>query len=272
MTRLTAIPDALVLAATAGDRGAIEDLVRQLQGPIYAVASRMLHDRADADDATQEALIRIVTRLAQYRAEARFTTWALRIAVHRILDFREQRATRPLLTFQQLDEDLADGLDVAAEERLEDAVLHRQIKLVCTRAMLQCLDGDHRVAFILGEILELSAAEAAEVVGIEHATFRKRLSRARSELTAFLTRTCGVFDPSAPCACHRRLERARVLGRVDPAEVDVDRADLVALRAELTKIVELQRITRYFQADPELRTRRDFVAEIRTALTRKETP
>ena len=86
--------------------------------------------------------------------------------------------------------------------------------------MLQCLDTDHRIAFVLGEILELTGSEAAQVLEIEPATFRKRLSRARATLAEFLQANCGVAQPDAACACHRRLDRALELGRVQRDQPD----------------------------------------------------
>ena len=129
--------------------------------------------------------------------------------MRRVLDFREQRAAAARVTSQAFGADLADGLDVDAAERVEDAVLHHQLKLICGRAMLHCLDGDHRIAYVLGEIVELSSDEAAQVLEIEPATFRKRLSRARATLTAFLGRHCGIADEANPCRCHRSVSSTR---------------------------------------------------------------
>jgi hypothetical protein len=137
---------------------------------------------------------------------------------------------------------------------------------MCSRALLQCLDGDHRIAFILGEILELSSSEAAEILEIEPAALRKRLSRARALLADFLGRQCGVFNPAAPCACHRRLDRAVTLGRVDRAQLDGNDADLPALRAQLAKIAELQRVAAYYRSDGDVESRRDFVTTLRVML------
>ena len=80
------IDDELVHRATGGESEAVSEIVRALEKPVYGVALRMLNDPHDAEDAAQEALIRIVTRLAQFRGESRFATWAYRIAVRRILD------------------------------------------------------------------------------------------------------------------------------------------------------------------------------------------
>jgi hypothetical protein len=81
--------------------------------------------------------------------------------------------------------------------------------------MLLCLDRPHRLAYILGEILGLGHREAAEVLEITPAAFRKRLSRARQRLHAFLRSQCGLVSESAPCRCERRIVPAMARGRVD---------------------------------------------------------
>jgi RNA polymerase sigma factor (sigma-70 family) len=265
---LSEITPAVVSRAAEGDARAVDAIVRALERPVYNVALRMLLDRQDAEDATQESLIRIVTRLAQFRADARFSTWAWRIAVRRILDYREQRAAAALFTFESFADDLADGLDPAAQERPDDAVLLKQLKVACGRGLIHCLDGDHRIAFILGEILEIDSVDAAEILEVDPATFRKRLSRARAALTEFLARRCGVANPDAPCACHRRLDRALALGRVDRRDVEVADGDLVQLRTHLATLSEAQRTAAWFRSDPDVDSKRDFVAAVRAILGR----
>jgi RNA polymerase sigma factor (sigma-70 family) len=267
MTRTPIEVDAaLVSLATAGDARAVAEIVRALQKPVYGIAFRMLLDRRDAEDATQEALVRIVTRLAQFRGESAFSTWAYRIAVHRILDFREQRAAAARFTSEGFGADLADGLDLDAAERAEDAILHQQLKVLCSRAMLHCLDGDHRIAFVLGDIVGLTATECAEILDIEPAAFRKRLSRARAELTEIVNRHCGIANEAAPCRCHRRIEKAIRIGRVRPGDLDVDRGDLIALRAHVASVHEMKRVTELYRGDPELVSKRDFVDNVRSLL------
>jgi RNA polymerase sigma factor (sigma-70 family) len=260
---LADVDAALVTLATAGDGRAVAEIVRALQQPIYGIALRMLLDRGDAEDATQEALVRIVTRLAQFRGESAFSTWAYRIAIRRILDYREQRAAAPRVTADGFAADLADGLDEDAVERAEDAILLRQLKVLCSRAMLQCLDGDLRIAFVLGDIVNLDAGVSAAILEIAPAAFRKRLSRARAELTAFVSRHCGVVNPAAACRCHRRKDRAIALGRLRPDALDVDHGGVDRLRAHLATIHELKRVSAFYRDEPELLSKRDFVAQLR---------
>jgi RNA polymerase sigma factor (sigma-70 family) len=263
---LSEITPKLVQLAADGDRHAVEAIVRSLERPLFSIASKMLMSRQDAEDATQEALIRIVTHLSQYRAEARFSTWAWRIAVGRILDFRERYAPPARPTFALFAADLAHGRDDDAVERVEDALMLRQLKINCSRAMLHCLDGDHRIAYILGDLLELSSSEAAQILEIEPAALRKRLSRARALLVQFLGGNCGVFNPDAPCACHKRLARARKEGRVAPDSLEASEGTLVALRTQLSTVSELKRLTLFYRGDPDADSRRDFVHAVRATL------
>ena len=259
------ITPALVARATAGDADAVTDIVRALERPFYNVALRMLSNRQDAEDAAQEALIRVVTRLAQYRGDAAFSTWAWRIAIRRILD---ASTARPRYSFEDYAADLADGRDDSATARPEDAVLYRELKVICSRALLQCLDADQRVAFVLGDILELDSTDAAEIVEVDPATFRKRLSRARAALTGFLMQHCGVVNEAAPCACHRRLARATALRRIDRDALDVSEGNLVQLRREIAALPDAERAAASYRSDPELTSRRDIVSTVHAMLGR----
>jgi hypothetical protein len=81
--------------------------------------------------------------------------------------------------------------------------------------MLLCLDRPHRLAYILGEVLELTGDEGAAILEIEPAAFRKRLSRARDEMEAFLAGRCGLANPGNACRCAKLLPVALAAGIVD---------------------------------------------------------
>jgi RNA polymerase sigma factor (sigma-70 family) len=84
----------LARQALDGDRDALDSLLRSLQGDLYGLALRMLWNREDAEDATQEILVRIVTRLSQFNFESRVKTWAYRVAVNYILDSKKSAVER----------------------------------------------------------------------------------------------------------------------------------------------------------------------------------
>src|SRR5215470_15542893 len=96
--------------AIDGDHDALDRLVRALQSDVYGLALRMLWNREDAEDATQEILVRVVTRLAQFDFRSRLKTWVYRMAVNHILDVKKSPLERMELTFDRFGRDLADGL------------------------------------------------------------------------------------------------------------------------------------------------------------------
>jgi RNA polymerase sigma factor (sigma-70 family) len=171
---------------------------------------------ADAEDATQEIQIRVITRLASWHAEATLLTWAYRIGVNYLLNLRRKTPQEAKgLTLEAFGDDLADGL-AADYEGPEAELLAEEVRLTCSQAVLQCLERGERVAYVLGEIFELSGTEAAWILHITPAAYRKRLERARQRIRAFMGSTCGIVNPDAFCRCAQRVAKAIELGRVDP--------------------------------------------------------
>src|SRR5918994_4529361 len=164
----------LVARAREGDRAALEAVLDGVRDRIYNLALRMLWHPADAEDATQEILIRIVTHLGSFRGESAFSTWSYRVAANYLLTTRKRRAEREELTFErfaeQLDEGLAPEVPGPAAE-VENRLLLEEVKIGCTQGMLLCLDRDHRLAYILGEVFDLASDEAAIVLGVSSVTY-----------------------------------------------------------------------------------------------------
>ncbi len=202
--------ETLARQALDGDRQALDTLVRALQDDIYGLALRMLWNREDAEDATQEILVRIVTRLSQFGFSSRLKTWAYRLSVNYILDLKKSPIERLELTFQRFAENLIEGIEPASVAETERSVLIDEVKVGCSLAMLQCLDRSHRIAFVLGDIMELTGPEAAEILKIKPALFRKRLQLAREAVHSFVRSHCGLVSDAAACRCHRRVASAAV--------------------------------------------------------------
>jgi len=222
----------LVARAVDGDKAALEEVVRLLQDPLYRLALRMTWRPADAEDATQEILIRVVTRLASWRGEAELLTWAYRIGVNYLLNLRRKTPREAQqLSLDEFRADLADGLADADYRGPEAAVLAEEVRLSCTQSMLQCLERGERVAFVLGDIFELSSTDAAWILETSPAAYRKRLERARHRIRAFMESTCGLVNPEAFCRCARRIPKAIAAGRVDPELFPVLPACVVVIEA-----------------------------------------
>lgn len=230
--------------ATAGDRDAVAGLVRALEQPVHALAMRMLWHPQDAEDATQEILVRVITHLSQFDFRSSLKTWVYRVAVNYLLDVKKSCVEREKLSFDSFGQDLLTGLSDEGPEDAESSFLTEEVKLGCTLGMLQCLDRPHRLAYVLGEIFELPAPEAAAALSLEPPAFRKRLQRAREAIEQFTRSHCGLVRDDAPCQCHRRVPASVRLGRVHPEQLlFAERsASFVEARALISRVERAQRV------------------------------
>ena len=259
-----------VRQAQAGSREALEQVVEQIQDLIYGVALRMLWHPDDARDATQEILIRVITHLGSFRFESAFKTWVYRIASNYLITARKSRLEEQSYTFDRFGSELdeyASKSSTQTEVSLDDLLLAEEIKIGCTLGMLLCLDRAHRLAYILGEILEIESTEAADIMEITPVAFRKRLSRARADIVEFMKLKCGIVDPDNSCRCQGRIKRALELRRVDPKKLlfvsTTEQAkQFPVVISEIQRLDEARRAAALYRSHPEF-TSTNFVEVIR---------
>jgi len=197
-----------------------------------------------------------------------------RIACNYLKTARRSRVEAQNLTFErfgrELDEGQADPSRVG-EPGVDESLLLEEVKLGCTHGMLLCLDRDHRLAYILGEILELDGPEAARVLEVDPTTFRKRLSRARADLTAFMTAKCGLANPATACRCRRRVATAVRMGRVDPTRLlfatnAAHTRHFPEVLAEIRKLEVLRRAAALYRSHPTPSLPESFAGRLRALL------
>jgi len=214
---------ALVARARSGDREALEALVARHQAWIYNIAVRMLYHPQDAEDATQEILVKALTALASFEGRSSFRTWLYRIVVNHVLNIKRGRREPEALTFGCY----AHGLDATPDfdppdERtvpVDVRLLVDEARISCTAGMLLCLDREQRLTYILGEIFEVSDAVGAELLEISRENFRQRLARARRDLHSFMNDKCGLVNRANPCRCAKKTRGFIDAGYVDPARL-----------------------------------------------------
>lgn len=260
----------LVQRASAGDRGALEELVARIQTRIYNLAVRMLWHPADAEDATQEILVKIVTHLSDFRGESRFSTWAWRVAVNHLLTTRRRRAEQRAHSFDELANDLGRGLAGALPvipSTVDERLLVEEAKIGCMQGMLLCLGREERAAYVLGEIFEVTDQEGAAIFAITPAAYRKRLSRARAAVRAFMQRVCGLADLANPCRCRGQAVVAVARGRIDPDHLLFARdGDDPRVLQGIAEMDDLGRAAALFRTHPTYQAPETFRRALRTLL------
>lgn len=260
-------PEELATQAIAGDRDALNALVATLQDDIYGLALRMLWHREDAEDATQEILLRIVHRLPQFGFRSRVRTWAYRVAFNYLLDFKKSAIERRGLTFEQFGEDLGQHFESVSADEVVESLLIDEVKVGCSLAMLQCLDRSHRAVYLLGEILEFAGPDGAEVLEISPALFRKRLQHARAAVVTFMRSHCGLVSDAAPCRCHRRVPVAHTAhGAPQPLRYARRETSFQEARAMVRRVEEARWALEVHRTSAPASTPADFVQRLLHAI------
>ncbi len=173
-------------AAQAGDRAALDTLLRRHYDRLYALCRRMTGDDADAADACQEALMAVVRGLPGFDGRSAFGTWAYRVTTNACLDELRRRRRRP-------EPGLPEGSAEVASP--VDAVEGSTTRLDLDRA-LQSLPADYRAAVVLRDVCGLSYDEIATTLGIPAGTVRSRIARGRSALVPLLAPGRNPGSPS----------------------------------------------------------------------------
>lgn len=213
---------ALVDKATAGDKNALETLIAGVQDIVFNLSLRMLGTFADAEDATQDILLKMITHLSSFRGESSFTTWVFRIASNHLKNYKKHMFAHYPLSFEYYGNDIENGKiqDVPDfTQNVEKDILAEELKMSCTNVMLQCLDTEERCIFILGTMFRVDSRIAGDILDMTPEAYRKRLSRIRKKMADFLGEYCGEYG-GGRCKCKDRVNYAIQNHRLNPSQLD----------------------------------------------------
>lgn len=257
---------ALINKCLEGDKKSLEQLIRSIQGLIFNLSLRFLWNRMDAEDATQEILIKIVTNLGKFSGQSKFQTWAYRVATNYLINLKKTKVEEVLTSFDVYAADL-NTYKAPTEYNLPDkALLEKEMKTSCTLAMLQCLSRELRLTFILGNILKVRSNVGAEITNTTAENFRKRLEQSRKILDKFLNGNCGVYNPSNDCRCSNRINTALKCGRIKKERLNfTDKIDHYNAEME-----ELCSLTGIYQNHGTFSSNTDFIAQLDLLISSKK--
>jgi RNA polymerase sigma-70 factor, ECF subfamily len=173
----------LILAVQHGQHELFYELVRPYEKRVYAAALAILRNEQDAEDVSQEAMLKALSNLRQFRAEARFSTWLIQITVNEAL-MRRRRGRKVVMEgiddHRSSDEgsdyvprDFADWREIPSE-----TLERKEVRQKLAEA-LASLDRKYREVFVLRDVEHLNIQETAEALGISVASVKTRLLRAR---------------------------------------------------------------------------------------------
>jgi RNA polymerase sigma factor (sigma-70 family) len=259
----------LIDLAVNGDRNALEKLLLSVQDLVYNLSLRMLGTIHDAEDASQEIIIRIITHLSGFRKESAFSTWVYRIAVNYLINCKKSMFAEHPLSFQFYGEDIEAGFIETSPDLLggvEDKVLANELKSSCTNVMLQCMDAETRCIYVLGTMFKLDSKIAGDIMNISPEAFRQRLSRIRRKMGNFLNKYCGLAGGS--CNCQKRIGYAITSHRLEPSNLaysKLEKADDEIVADFIKSMENLDSLSLIFAGMPQYRTpqtAKDFIRNL----------
>ena len=212
---------ALIEKAVAGDKKSLETVLSSVQELVFNLSLRMLGTFPDAEDASQDILIKVMTHLSSYKGESAFSTWVFRIAANHLKDYKKHMFAKFPLSFEFYGDDIehADIRNVPdLTQDVEKSILAEELKLSCTNVMLQCLDAESRCIFILGTMFKIDSRIAGDILGITPEAYRQRLVRVRRKMADFLSEYCGEYG-KGKCRCADRVNYAILSHRLTPNQL-----------------------------------------------------
>lgn len=247
--------------ATRGDRDALESLCRELQHMVYRLALRFFSTPEDAEDATQEILVKVVTNLGSFEGRSKLTTWVYTIASRHLVRSRRRAIESSVQGSEAfggwLDRNLATH-DYDASGEAEYKLLCGDVRISCTYGMLLCLSRDLRIAYLLGDLLGMPDREGAEILDISPAAFRQRLARARKTMRQIISGRCGLVSETNPCRCSRQIESSLSHQILDPENLRHARSGGVTAPISTSVLVRAaeqldhaEAIADIYRSDPE---------------------
>ncbi len=214
----------LIDAALKGSRQSLEQIIYRHQAWIYNIALRMVFYPQEAEDITQEVLIKIITKLSTFRKESSFRTWVYRIVVNQVLNMKkslgEKKHASNFDDYWKIIENVPDNeLPLQENYEVEMRTIVNEVKVSCMSGMLLCLDREQRLIYILGAIFQVTDKIGAEIMDISRDNFRQKLSRARKQLFSFMHNKCGLMNRDNPCSCEKKTKVLIDSGYVNPKKM-----------------------------------------------------
>lgn len=209
--------DGLIREALDGSVDSLELLLSEYQHYIYNIAFKMVLSPFDAEDITQEVLLKIITQLHSFKGESQFSTWVYRITSNHVLTMRKKWLEERYPTFHSYAYDLENipSKELSSSEQIAMSDVIKDARMGCMAGMILCLSREQRIVYILGELLKMPHDIGAEILEISKDNYRQRLTRARKDLYSFMDKKCGLINKKNPCRCQKKTKGFIKEGWVD---------------------------------------------------------
>lgn len=197
-----------------------EELIEKYQPYLYNLALRLVYYKQDALDLTNDVWIRIIENIDNFEEKSEFKTWAYRIMINCFLN---QKRKYTDLTFENFANTMNNLKNSTLSNEYDEPfkqLLIEEAKIGCMRGMLLCLNSEQRAILIIGDIFEIDSDISSEIFSISKENFRKKLSRARSDLYNFMNNNCSLINKQNSCKCEQKTKALIQNGYVNPHNME----------------------------------------------------
>lgn len=260
----------LIDKAVDGSKKALEGLLLGVEDMIYNLSLRMLGNPHDAQDASQEIMIKIITQLSTFRKESAFSTWVYRVATNYLINYKKSMFAQHPLSFEYYAKDIEAGFipnTPDLTQGVDEGILAEELKQSCTNVMLQCLDPESRCIYVLGLMFKIDSKICAEIFDITPEAYRQRLSRIRKKVAEFLGEYCGL-SKTGKCNCQKRVGFAVKTHRLNPSNLEYSNLDTAKQENFTQAMEEMDELSLIFANMPKYQApqeMRNFLGELLTS-------
>ena len=237
------------------------EVILKIWNMVFNMASQMLQNEDDARDATQSIFEIVLDKSESFRHESKLSTWIYRISYNYLVDELRYKK-KEMITFDLFERDVAHFKECENElnlSREEESIYIGEIKIGCTKAMLQCLNPGDRFIFILGTIFCFPQKEAALICNLSYSAYRMRLSRSKKKIKSFMSKNCGLVNQEAKCKCNKRLLIAKERGRIN-LEKSLYRTNNKKIIEYISEMNEMDEIAIIYRNNPFLEMTNDDIS------------
>ncbi len=228
---------------------------------VLNLAIQMLNNEEDAKDAAQSIFEIVSEKIETFRNESKLSTWIYRISYNYLIDEIRYRNSEKI-TFELFENEITQFKEYENEYNLtqeEEKIYIEEIKIGCTKALLQCLNPEDRFIFILGTIFNFPQKDASEICNISYDNYRTRLSRSRNKIKNFMSNNCGLVNPDAKCKCSKRILIAKERGRIN-FEKSLYKTNSNRINKYIIEMNDIDEISRIYQDNPFLEINNDDIS------------
>ncbi len=179
----------LVKKSISGDIDAFEELIKDYKKMAYNIALRVLRNKEDAEDISQEALIKVFKNISSFNMKSSFKVWLYRIVMNTCLDFKRKKSIISYSIDKPLENDESEMMQEIADNTYNpDIVIQNELESQMLYESIDSLDDDFRIVIVLRDLQGLSYKDIASVLSCNEGTVKSRLNRARNKLKEIITK------------------------------------------------------------------------------------